>query len=571
MRLIFAAFIAGELLFLCLSELPARWTTPVLLGLFFLGILLLIALEWVLSKQHFYLRILLRSILIFSLGFVWVWSISVTRVEQILHPCLEGQDLLLRGLVHSLPSEKDRSTRFVLKVHEIEAPSTLNCPQEAFLNFPNQLALSWHPPWRGHEVVPDIIPGQLWQLPVQLKRPHGLMNPHGFDFERWMFSQNLGAQGSVKAYAKGLDLSWKPKLEQDFVWSFTSVIEYMRWGLRDRIRNLAPEGASYVGVLIALVMGEQNAIAQEDWRIFNATGIGHLISISGLHVTMLAGLGSVLAKKLWTRGTLPLLCATPRVAALAGLCVALFYTFLAGFQIPAQRTTYMVGVVAYAAWFGRITRAFDIWWWALFLVLLQDPWAVYTPGFWLSFGAVAAILYAMPNTDTSSEYGQIKLGTWQKLKDSFKEATRVQAVVTFALVPITLYWFYQVSLISPLANAVAIPLISYLVTPLAMLGAILPDLLAKPCLWFAHMVMEWVAWCLKPMANLPGALFYSFAPSLWGMAISLAGVYCLVAPGHLQSTWRSRAVGIVLLACICIPIDDDIELGDFRMIVFVIS
>ncbi len=568
MRLIFAAFIAGELLFLFLSELPTRWTQPVLLSLFFLGILLLLIVEWILSRRHPYLRTFLRVTLLLGLGFVWVWSLSVTRVEQVLHPCLEGQDLLLKGHVNSLPSEKDRSTRFVLRVHQIELPSVLDCPPEAFQHFPDQLALAWHPPWRGHESPPDIIPGQLWQLPVQLKRPHGLMNPYGFDFERWMFANHLGAQGSVKAYAKGLDLSWKPKLEQDFIWSFTSVIEYMRWWLRDRIRNLAPEGAAYVGVLIALVMGEQNAIAQEDWRIFNATGIGHLISISGLHVTMLAGLASGFAKRLWSRGNLPLLCATPRVAALAGLGFALFYTFLAGFQIPAQRTTYMVGVVAYAAWFGRITRAFDIWWWALFLVLLQDPWAVYTPGFWLSFGAVAAILYAMPNVDATSEYGQIKLGTWQKLKDSCRDATRVQAVVTLALIPTTLYWFYQVSLISPLANAVAIPLISYLVTPFAMLGAILPELLARPCLWLAHTVMEWVAWCLKPMANLPGALFYSFAPSLWGMGLSLVGVYFLVAPGRLLSTWRPRAVGMVLLSCICIPADDLIVPGEFRMIVF---
>ncbi|MFM6921255.1 MAG: ComEC/Rec2 family competence protein, partial [Polynucleobacter victoriensis] len=112
-------------------------------------------------------------------------------------------------------------------------------------------------------------------------------------------------------------------------------------------------------------MGEQNAISQKDWRVFNATGIGHLISISGLHVTMLAGVGAALANRLWRRRSLPMICPAQKVAALSGFAVALIYTWLAGFQIPAQRTMYMVGVVAVALWTNRITRAFDIWWWAL--------------------------------------------------------------------------------------------------------------------------------------------------------------------------------------------------------------
>jgi competence protein ComEC len=145
--------------------------------------------------------------------------------------------------------------------------------------FPKRLSLGWYSGWRGHIQLPEIKPGQRWRLPVRLKRPHGLMNPHGFDFERWMFQQDLGANGAVRAGAKGLLRSWKPALLDEFSVSFKTYVELMRWHLRERIKAGVPDGASYVGVLIALVMGEQNAIAQSDWRVFNATGIGHLISI----------------------------------------------------------------------------------------------------------------------------------------------------------------------------------------------------------------------------------------------------------------------------------------------------
>ncbi|MFM6923365.1 MAG: ComEC/Rec2 family competence protein, partial [Polynucleobacter victoriensis] len=110
-----------------------------------------------------------------------------------------------------------------------------------------------------------------------------------------------------------------------------------------------------------------------------------------------------------------------------------------------------------------------------------------------SFGAVAAILFAMPGQDGLSEYGYSRSQKWWQ---SFKEASRVQAVVTIALLPLTLYWFSQVSVVSPLANAFAIPLVSFIVTPFAMLGAVLPEPLSHASLWVAHTCMQFVAWFL---------------------------------------------------------------------------
>jgi len=250
--------------------------------------------------------------------------------------------------------------------------------------------------------------------------------------------------------------------------------------------------ARYVGVLIALVMSDQNAINQDDWKVFNATGIGHLIYISGLHVTMLAGVSVFFAAFIWRRRTWPLIAPVSKVAAISGFITAFVYAWLDGFQIPAQRTMYMVGVVAFALWAGRNPRSFDIWWWALTFVLLIDPMAPYTPGFWLSFGAVAAVLYAMGDSSglLGIPTGKESQVYWTlRVAQALREACRVQAVVTLALLPFTLYWFYQVSVVSPLANAFAIPLVSYIVTPLAITGAMLQEFIGRWLMWPAHAAM----------------------------------------------------------------------------------
>jgi len=500
--------------------------------------------------------------ILFVLGLAWSAYLTQQRLSNDLPVELEGVTLLVTGVVDGLPGLGDQSLRFTFAVEaaQLEDDSlTIDLK-----HFPKRLSLGWYPGWRAEVTLPVIKPGQRWQLPVVLKRAHGLMNPHGFDFERWMFQQNLGATGSVKASAKGLPRSWRPTLIKEFHLTFTTFVELTRWHLRERIKQAAPEDARYVGVLIALVMGEQNAIAQDDWKVFNATGIGHLISISGLHVTMLAGMGAVLANRLWRRKSLPMICAAQKVGALCGFLVALIYTWLAGFQIPAQRTMYMVGVVAFAVWMGRITRAFDIWWWALFIVLFLDPWAAYTPGFWLSFGAVAAILFAMPGQDGLSEYGYSRSQRWWQ---SFKEASRVQAVVTLALLPLTLYWFSQFSLVSPLANAFAIPLVSFIVTPFAMLGAVLPSPISQVTLWIAHTCMELVGWFLNPMATWFWSVAYFAQPHWIWMVISSLGILYAIRPGPLLQTYRSRLLGL----CCCIPLllpkTHSLNEGDFRVTV----
>ena len=508
------------------------------------------------------MRHVLICTLLFILGFAWNANYAEGRLQNVLAQEMEGEEFSIEGRVIGLPQGGEAGAKFAFEIHQLLLKG------ENKSQFPRQIYLSWQPAWRSHQIIPKMIPGQRWKLKVKLKRPYGSLNPYTFDFERWSFHQNFGASGSVKSgellQSKDIGLV-----------EFALQMELARYNLREKIQSALSPDARYAGVIIALVMGDQNAIHQDDWGVFNATGIGHLISISGLHVTMLAGAGAALAAFCWRRRFLPLLLPVSKVAALSGFLTAFIYAWLAGFQIPAQRTMYMVGVVAFALWTGRNPRSFDIWWWALAFVLLIDPMAPYTPGFWLSFGAVAAILYAMK--DSSGLLGvptgrEFEAPLTLRLMQACREACRVQAVVTIALLPITLFWFYQVSIVSPLANAFAIPVVSYIVTPLAITGALLPEFLGKWLLIPAHTVMEYLATLLEWMASWSWAVVWSSQPHWWLLVLSVVGVIYAIQPGELLSSWRLRLCALLPTAILFMPwttfIGTSLKLGEFRATVF---
>ena len=553
MRTNIAAFIAGGSLLLFLPTVPDYWRW--ICAAVVIASLLGARINYVFIQSHHVSGSLLAACCC-SLGFAWNAHYAQDRLSNVLSIEHEGKDLVLEGRVNALPQSSPSSAKFSFEVDQAFLG------RERIESFPPQIYLSWQPAWRNPQDVPAVIPGQRWEFKVKIKRPYGSFNPHTFDFERWAFHQDFGASGSVR--------SGKLILEKDIAFTeFALAMEYQRWKLRQKIKRLLPRDARYGGVIVALVMGDQNAIDQEDWRVFNATGIGHLISISGLHVTMLAGFGAMLATLLWRRNTLPLLVPVGKVAAAAGFLTAFVYAWLAGFQIPAQRTMYMVGVVAFALWSGRNPRSFDIWWWALFFVLVIDPMAPYTPGFWLSFGAVAAILYAMQDSD-----GLLGLPTGRELEvhwkdrviQALREACRVQAVVTIALLPLTLYWFYQVSIVSPLANAIAIPVVSYIVTPLAIAGALLPDFIGRLLLIPAHATMDYLAIMLAWMANWKWSIAWSSQPTWWAIALSTIGIIIAIRPGSMQEAWVSRVMGLVLCAILFIqPLTNThLKKGEFR-------
>jgi competence protein ComEC len=167
-------------------------------------------------------------------------------------------------------------------------------------------------------------------------------------------------------------------------------------------------------------------------------------------------------------------------------------------------------------------------------------------------------LIGIPN---GSEWERSRL---ERLKQALLESCRLQWIVTIALIPCTLYWFYQVSIVSPLANALAIPVISFIVTPLAIAGAILPEWFAPILLQLAHEAMEWTATYLNWLAKFDWAVHWAHQPTLWAMALSTVGIYWHIRPGPMTTHLVNRIVGLALCAPLFWQTTNAIHEGQFR-------
>ncbi|WP_317202076.1 DNA internalization-related competence protein ComEC/Rec2 [Janthinobacterium sp.] len=472
-----------------------------------------------------------------ALGFFWAATLAQAALAPQLAKDDEGRDITLIGTVDSLPYRFPQGVRFNFAVEQASDG----------VQVPAKISLSWYAGFRDEVVtVGDVQPGERWRLTVRLQRPHGNANPDGFDYEIWLLEQGLRATGYVRPDPGGARANQRI---DSFVFGIGNLVEHCRATLRARILDSLP-GKEYAAVIVALVVGDQRGIGQSDWKVFNRTGISHLISISGLHITMVAGLFSWIASSLWRRSfftnwQLPLILPAQKVAALTGAAVALLYVLLAGFGVPAQRTLYMLTVVALAQWLGRITSVSHVLCTALGVVVLLDPWAVMWPGFWLSFGAVATILYATVGRTVARRDPERSRG--QRLRESLLAGAHTQYVVTLGLVPLTMLLFAQVSLVSPLANAVAIPLISLIVTPLSLLGSLLPQTLATPLLWLAHAIVQVLAMFLQWLGSRSLAVWSAPLPAWWMFCWALSGTLWMLAPRGWPHRWLGVFSWIPLL------------------------
>jgi len=459
------------------------------------------------SRRWRFVRRTAAALCCVACGIAWAAWLAQMRLADQLAIEWEGEDIQVVGVIATMPQPYERSVRFEFDIERVLTPHAV---------VPAHVAISWWgTPERAAQraTLPELRAGERWQLTVRLRRPHGTLNPHGFDYESWLLERDIRATGYVRSGPSNRRLA--AVVARPGYW-----IERVREDVRARIQR-ALSDAPYAGVLTALAVGDQRAISQSQWQVFTRTGVNHLMSISGLHVTMISGLAFALAYALWRRSAyLTLRVPARKAAAVAGLLTALGYAWLAGFAVPAQRTVYMLAVVAVALWSGRMNSASVVLCAALFVVLAIDPWAVLAPGFWLSFGAVAVIMFVTT--------GRIAQEHW------FAAWARVQWAITLALIPLLLAMFQQISLVSPLANAIAIPVVSFVVVPLTLVGVALPfDLVLQ----LAHAVMGACGAMLEWMSALPLAVWQQHAPPPWTVVIAMMAIAWMLMPRGFPARW----------------------------------
>lgn len=463
-----------------------------------------------------------------ALGFASTEWRATRALSDALTDELEGRDLVVTGVVAELPRVGPAGTRFVFAT---EAAQRDGAP----VRVPARLALGWYrdadddPVFGGPPA--ELRAGQRWRFMVRLKHPHGGLNPHGFDLELALFERGIGATGSVRVRPEAL-----PRKLDDGV---AFGLQRLRQSIRDRILDRVADPAA-AGVLAALAIGDQAAIDREGWDVFRTTGVAHLMSISGLHVTMFAWLAAALVGRLWRRSRrLMLACPAPQAARWGGLFAALGYALLAGWGVPAQRTVAMIGAVVLLRSAGLRWPMPAVLLAAALAVALVDPWALLQPGFWLSFSAVALLIVSDPGA--AAEPPPASRGA--RLARSARHGLRTQLVATVGLAPLTLLFFQQVSLVGLLANLVAIPLVSLVVAPLSLLGVLLPPLWSLDG-WLVQALMA----LLRALAAWPLALWTAAAAPAWAVACGLLGGVLAVAPLPARLRWLALPLMLPMLS-----------------------
>ncbi|WP_460241238.1 DNA internalization-related competence protein ComEC/Rec2 [Aurantivibrio infirmus] len=482
-------------------------------------------------------------------GFCWGTWCGHQLLDEQLSPDLAGLEIQVRGIISDFPEDRGDSQRFRFSVLDANRIGKSESISESF---PQLIQLSWYQ-HSGLEL------GQEWTLRVKLRRPRGFVNEGGFDYQRWLLSEGIGATGYVRKSSKNKRLSEGQG----------SSLQLIRADIKKWL--LHSSDSTVKGPIIALAIGDNSQIDSSQWQIFRATGTGHLTAISGLHVGLVAVFGFYLGR--WSRAFTLLLIefisrrlssryekVTKSFSLLAyflpsifSIIFALAYASLSGFALSTQRALVMIIVVNIGTMITRKAISFHTLSFAMLAVLIIDPLAAYSLGFWLSFGAVAVLLYCFSNraaTSSNMEYStqlKIRVWLWSLLKS--------QWVIFVGLLLPLLVLNQGLSFLAPIANIVAIPLVSTIVIiPLlcAVLLSCFSPVLASYLLQVAVKSLElcWLYLQRLQDSSLSFAWFPEGRLYLFAMVAALFGVLLILSPKGLPGKW----LGVVFLVPLLFPI-----------------
>lgn len=408
------AFATGCILILLMPSLPV-------LGWFWVALL------------NIFLFILptTRYVAITLIAALWtVWQCQ-NLLDHQLQSELVNQTITITGTIESVPDKQSKTLRFNFKPHHNNA-----------LTLPHKIRLSWYRPYPK-----NLSAGEQWQLSVKLKPPFGMMNPGGFDYEGWLFQQGFGATGYIKKSDSNI------KLADASQWHLNAF----RQTVANNIKNQLPDSDN-IGLIQGILVGIKHNITQEQWQSLRQSGTSHLLAISGLHIGLAAAIGFYLFSLIWsTRHKNLIWLPAKQVGAIGAILFALVYAALAGFSIPTQRALIMVTVFMTALLLRKTIPNSQLLAIAALIILMIDPIAVISPGFWLSFFAVSIILLISQHRFPKPKW------LWAK----------AHIFIAFGLTPLLLLFFSQTSLIAPVANIFAVPLVSLVIVPLLLLTTVL--------------------------------------------------------------------------------------------------
>ncbi|GLQ95288.1 DNA internalization-related competence protein ComEC/Rec2 [Dyella acidisoli] len=495
-----------------LPTLPPRW----LMGVMAVGALIL---AWRLPR--------IRWFAILLLGFAWAAWRGSAAMESRLPRAWEGQDFQVTGRVVGLAQTKAGATSVQFHIDQVTRDGQA-VPWQGLAR------ISWYD---TPSAEPE--PCSRWQLLLRLRRPRGTINPGGADGERSALARDIAAVGYVRDDPANQRLSVA-------TWCLDRLRGSLAEGIQSRVND--PHDAA---LLRAFTVGDTRGLEQQDWDVARANGISHLIAISGFHVGVAAVFGAWLCSALyWLWPSLALRYPHVQTQALFALATASAYGALAGLGMPTLRTVAMIAAFALARCSRRASGPMHALALALIAILLVNPTAVLEAGFWLSFIGVAFLILCMD-------------AKGRGVRAFLRELTLGQLVMTIALLPLTLWFFGEASLVGALSNLVAVPFVSFVIVPCALLGMLLLMLcppLATPVLWLAGWLTHAQWWLLEQTATWPGAHWYLPAVKPWALVFATLGAIWLFAPRGVPL----RALGALLFLPLLWPTRHPPDSGAFQ-------
>lgn len=444
------------------------------------------------------------------LGVAWHLVWAGLRLDAQLPPELEGVDMQVSGIVRGLPRRFDEIQQFTFEIKQSDH------------GFADRKVLLNH---YGEE---EIRAGKAYRFEIRMNRPRGLANPGVFDYEAWLFQRGVAARGYVRGPAEPapeLGTAWldsfRAALKADLL-RLASDAETAVTIEASRSSDDRSRGNETAGIIVALALGDGSGLTDEQWELFRQTGTNHLFVISGLHIGLICllayGLTLFTVKRF---PTLMLLAPAQKIALVPALAAACTYGLISGFGLPAQRALVMAAVFMLATLFSIKQPASLRFLLAMAVVLTLNPLSFLGMGFWLSFLAVAALLLAQPPGPRPT--------TW------LIASLRPQLAVAAGLLVPLLFWMGEVSLLGPLVNLPAIPLVGFCIVPLCLLAVCaipISEPLTETLLQLATWLLQLLLWTLNQTVTLSAdfAILERETPATLTLALLATGSLLALLP-----------------------------------------